>query len=242
MISQTVRYLYAIRHAEREDNINRNWRPAPGDKADNPPLSATGRRQAEDLRAYFKDKEVSAIFVSPFDRAVETAETLIGDKNIKIFVEPGLCESLVLCESPPGFRTVEELAKRFPKIDQAYRPVLSPPLPQEPMRFDRCDERVEQTITQLREKYGGNLVMVGHDSSVASIIWSLAHQDVYPGQATITVFKDNGGDVQITDKCSVHANREKTKQNGEAGRSKIRHLILGRGHKTGPHKHANLEG
>uniref|UniRef100_A0A1I7SK82 Histidine phosphatase family protein n=2 Tax=Bursaphelenchus xylophilus TaxID=6326 RepID=A0A1I7SK82_BURXY len=111
--------------------------------------------------------------------------------------------SLVLCDNPPGFRTLQELKKRFPKIDATYRPVVQLPLPREPMNFSGCDERVSKTVDLLRDIRKGNIVFVGHDSSIASVIWNLAHKDVYPGQATITVFKEVGGKVEMIEQCST---------------------------------------
>lgn len=34
---------------------------------------------------------------------METATTLLGKQDIKINVEPGMCEALYLCCTPPGF-------------------------------------------------------------------------------------------------------------------------------------------
>jgi broad specificity phosphatase PhoE len=54
--SQSLRVLWVVRHAEREDNINANWQRNKnpfGLKADNSPLSTRGREQATELAKQF---------------------------------------------------------------------------------------------------------------------------------------------------------------------------------------------
>jgi broad specificity phosphatase PhoE len=51
-ISKNPLTIWLVRHAEREDNINRHWHKNAnpnGLKPDNPPLSARGLIQAEEL-------------------------------------------------------------------------------------------------------------------------------------------------------------------------------------------------
>lgn len=92
----------------------------------------------EDFR--FSKLKIDHIFASPFDRTIETAcivakphgidvkvrklKRIISQK-LKFQPEPGLCEALYLCESPPSFWDAEKLAEKFQTIDLDYVPVYS---------------------------------------------------------------------------------------------------------------------
>lgn len=88
-------------------------------------LSARGKQQAKECQARFKNTKIDHVFASPFDRTVETASVIVGDKDLKVKAEGGLCEALYLCEKPPGFWETEKLAEKFPLIDRDYVPVYS---------------------------------------------------------------------------------------------------------------------
>lgn len=49
-----ARTVYIIRHAERMDNVDNNWRKKVGNeyKSDNSPLSAQGHRQCIELKEW----------------------------------------------------------------------------------------------------------------------------------------------------------------------------------------------
>lgn len=59
--------------------------------------------QANEVGTRMSREEISHVFSSPFDRCVDTATRVIGDRNIPIKLEPGLCEALYLCQRPPGW-------------------------------------------------------------------------------------------------------------------------------------------
>lgn len=50
MCAQVQRKIFIVRHAEREDNINKQWRKANPHMWDNSPLSERGHSQCADLR------------------------------------------------------------------------------------------------------------------------------------------------------------------------------------------------
>ncbi|CAO4359985.1 unnamed protein product [Caenorhabditis nigoni] len=166
------RKIWIVRHAEREDNVNRHWRKlegADGLASDNSMLSTRGKQQAKECKNRFKNAQIAHCFASPFDRTIETASTIIEDKNLKVKAEGGLCEALYLCEKPPGFWETEQLAEKFPLVDKDYVPVYSRyTLPKEACGDDACVKRVGDTLRKLFEKFEGNLLLVGHGASIGA--------------------------------------------------------------------------
>jgi phosphohistidine phosphatase SixA len=66
--------VFVVRHAERAD------------QASDSPLSARGRARAESLARLLKDAGVSAIFVSQFQRAAQTAHPLAASLKLSPMV------------------------------------------------------------------------------------------------------------------------------------------------------------
>ncbi|CAD5215000.1 unnamed protein product [Bursaphelenchus okinawaensis] len=191
------RRLYVVRHAEREDNINHNWKKKyPGFKDDNTPLSDRGRSQAKDLLAFFEDIDIRNIYVSPFDRTMETATIFLEGHDNKINVEPGICEALYLCVSPPGFWGVEKLKEKFPLVNLDYDPAFSPPMPNEGYGDSALTPRVRQTINKILDENpgSGNIVLVGHGASIGGVHSALGHGFQYVGQATVSIFDETAPD------------------------------------------------
>jgi probable phosphoglycerate mutase len=78
--------LIVIRHALPVRIANADGTPA------DPPLSETGRRQAERLAAWLASERIDALYTSPMRRALETAEPLATARALAIAREPGLVE------------------------------------------------------------------------------------------------------------------------------------------------------
>ena len=76
--------LLLVRHAlplrvERDDGM-------PAD----PPLGDEGQRQAERLARWLEGERIDAIYASPLQRAVETAQPLATSRGIALRIEPAL--------------------------------------------------------------------------------------------------------------------------------------------------------
>lgn len=78
--------LLLIRHALPQRIENQNGEPA------DPPLSDTGRRQAERLARWLESESIDGVYASPMRRAVETAEPLAKTKGLELQLEPGIVE------------------------------------------------------------------------------------------------------------------------------------------------------
>ncbi|KAI6215038.1 hypothetical protein M3Y94_00337900 [Aphelenchoides besseyi] len=198
------RLLYVVRHAEREDNINRQWQKLhPNFSRDNSPLSKRGHSQAQDLQKYFQDIPIDQIYVSPFTRTMETASTLLdGNHPNSINVEPGLCEALYLCTKPPGFFSVQKLKEEFPRVNTEYSPICPSPLPKEGMGDEACIPRLRKTINGVLDQNpdSQNIVLVSHGAAIAAIFEVLCSDFTYVGQATVSIFeetKPNSGKFKL---------------------------------------------
>jgi probable phosphoglycerate mutase len=78
--------LLLVRHAlplrvERDDGM-------PAD----PPLGDEGQRQAERLARWLEGERIDAIYASPLQRALETAQPLAKSRGIALRIEPGVVE------------------------------------------------------------------------------------------------------------------------------------------------------
>ncbi|XGW19964.1 hypothetical protein V3C99_003632, partial [Haemonchus contortus] len=191
-MASPLRTIWVVRHAEREDNINRGWRKLPGGSdllSDNSMLSERGRTQAKECATRFRKIDIAHVFASPYDRTIETASTIVADKNLLVKPEPGLCEALYLCHNPPGFWDTDKLKEKFPLVDTDYVPVYSKhTLPKEGFGDDACVPRVRTTLNRLTEKYDGDLLLVSHGAPIGAIHEIWGKDFTYVGQATVSKF------------------------------------------------------
>lgn len=94
--------IYVLRHGEREDYVDRNWRAKYPDCApDDPPLAQKGHVQAKEAAQRLANEQIDYIITSPYLRCVETANYVAEMHKKPIFVEPGICE--VLWSAPGKF-------------------------------------------------------------------------------------------------------------------------------------------
>ncbi|KAK6727226.1 hypothetical protein RB195_005125 [Necator americanus] len=122
------RAVWVVRHAEREDNINEDWRKLPSARVltfANSMLSKRGREQAKECAARFRDVNITNVFASPFDRTIEAASIIVADKKLLIKPEPGLCDLLFYSDGTPGFWVSEKLKEKYPLDDTKYVPVFT---------------------------------------------------------------------------------------------------------------------
>uniref|UniRef100_A0A915D603 Phosphoglycerate mutase n=1 Tax=Ditylenchus dipsaci TaxID=166011 RepID=A0A915D603_9BILA len=187
------RKIYAIRHAEREDDVNPCWYYNSYLTKDNTPLSERGLEQASELYERFQDITKDYVFASPYCRTVETASAILQGSKTKVFIEPGFLESShVISEAVTGFETVEDTARRFPgQIDLNYLAQHVDVTPEEGDRGNLgCKDRVFDTMNKILEKYEeGTILIIGHKSSLAAVhIYLTKGAPVYPGQATVSKY------------------------------------------------------
>ncbi len=80
---ENKRTIYLVRHCEPDRTLGIRYDVPPG-----PPLSALGRKQAEELREFFDEIGVKEIYCSPFARTQETAKLgILSDGRRLVTVE-----------------------------------------------------------------------------------------------------------------------------------------------------------
>eukprot|EP00667_Euglena_gracilis_P023927 EG_transcript_27253 len=164
--------VFVTRHGARIDTVDYDWlRKAGHSRSDDPYLSSEGIQGAQQLAAHLRDtqgaNQIRHVVTSPFTRCVETADVIAEALELPLLVEPGICE--VLATFPPGFLSTAELRERYPRVDVAYRPVMT--------RSDLCAEygdgqaatRAGQTATEVRRRLSGPILFVGHGASCLGI-------------------------------------------------------------------------
>jgi broad specificity phosphatase PhoE len=105
---------YILRHAEKEAGDFYN----PELRHHDEPLSQNGRAQAENLVAYFADKEVSKIYISEYIRTAQTIAPVAEHLQLEPVIDPRLNE---LDNGLFERATEEELREKFPEELQALR-------------------------------------------------------------------------------------------------------------------------
>jgi len=171
------RRVLVLRHGSR-----------PGNLAD-PSLDASGRQQAEQVAAYFSllkaggdcDKAatapITAIFCSPFRRALETAAPVARALGLRICVEWGFSELLghgwLQKENPmPALRARDpESLPGYQQVDQAYETAVMPSYPDVVGRMRPGNEAQRRTALErhrkaveaaLSKSVDGSVLIVGH--------------------------------------------------------------------------------
>ncbi|KAI1708617.1 histidine phosphatase superfamily (branch 1) domain-containing protein [Ditylenchus destructor] len=195
------RHIWIVRHGERVDNVDPEWRyNAPGGAWDDPPLTKRGHQQAYEVGTHLVSQSLTFdhIISSPFVRCIQTASGLIngmlnGPKSeLKvpgIKVEPALCESLNSCLSPPSFQDVEALRALYPHIDASYRPYATKDQLVPEKTSICCFVRMRNVLEWILNKYSGNIILVSHGAPISGLHFALTNQLKYVGQCTISKYQ-----------------------------------------------------
>eukprot|EP00177_Eucheuma_denticulatum_P003231 GFKZ01005840.1.p1 GENE.GFKZ01005840.1~~GFKZ01005840.1.p1 ORF type:complete len:230 (+),score=19.45 GFKZ01005840.1:964-1653(+) len=178
------RKIYIARHGERLDFVDPSWFRKSSTPHD-PPLTARGKQQATELGHKLASLDIKHVFASPFSRCVNTASNAATEisPDLKVNIEPGLCEWLNAVwyrhsEKGPIWRTVDSLAAEFSNVDASYTPVypMSHNFDGFPESLEKLNRRCDKTYRAVLEMVegDGNVLLVGHGTSVDSLIKILA--------------------------------------------------------------------
>ena len=163
------RTIWLCRHGIRIDQVNPTWRRRNGH---DPHLAPEGVQQARETGERLRGAGIAHIFSSPFTRAVETAHHIAQALDLPIKIERGAGEWLNprWFSQMPETASAKELAGRFPRVDPAYESLVAPRYPE---TGEESWARAGRTTRLLAERYGGDLLLVGHGHSVVGMSWGL---------------------------------------------------------------------
>lgn len=184
--------IHVVRHAEvlNPDHIVYGRLPHFG-------LSDRGHRQAVDAARYLSGQPVVAVWSSPLERALQTANTIAGRHNLPVRVDEDLTEWR-LADVWQGI-IWEDLPDRRPGELEAY---LATPwdLPFSPESLEQLAERMVTAIKAISERHPeGDVVIVSHQDPVQVARLALTGAAITdqhtnkPGHATVHTFEPSKG-------------------------------------------------
>lgn len=143
--------IHLVRHAEVQNPGQTWYGRLPGFV-----LSERGVRQSDALGQHFRDHNLVAVYSSPLDRALQTAEAIARKHELEVQIEPDIIESETLLEGKPGdlrlFRNPLNL--RF---------FLNPFRPSWGESFRHTRERMLRAIDRMLDRHpDGEVVAVSH--------------------------------------------------------------------------------
>ena len=134
-------------------------------------LSSLGWRQAQALASALRGTDLHAIYSSPLQRALKTAEVIAGGRALEVRVEPDLVE---IDHGDWSGLEREEVARRYPELYRLWReePARAP-MPQGESIM-QVSERVTAAVARLVEAHPQQtLLLCTHDAALRALVCSL---------------------------------------------------------------------
>ncbi len=148
--------IILVRHGETEWNKIKRIQGGDSDT----PLSETGKQQAKALAARLKDEKITAIFSSPLQRALNTAQAIAAVHQLEVTALPSLKE--IKAGEWEG-RLAAEFTLRFDEFLCGDGCAKQPHIPPGGESVDDVQKRAWATISNLAEQQAeGTLVFVTH--------------------------------------------------------------------------------
>jgi broad specificity phosphatase PhoE len=161
--------VWICRHGARIDFLDPSW------KGHDPHLSPDGVVQARETGVRLRDEGIQHIFASPFLRAVETAHLIADAVNLSVKIEQGLCEWLNpdWFTERPRFLSLEELSRRFSRVDPSYQSAV---IPRYPETGEESSVRAGQAACLLANTHKGDMLLVSHGHAVIGMTLAVMGQ------------------------------------------------------------------
>lgn len=156
-----------IRHGETEWNVLHRFQGLT-----DIPLNDRGRQQAGFARNGLADRKLDAIYTSPLQRAVETAEIIREDRDILIYPTDGLREMGI--GEWEGL-LVSEIDERYPGMYDIWRSAPTQIRLKGGEPYTETQRRAWKTFWEIVKKHEGQTVLiVSHMMCISSILLTIA--------------------------------------------------------------------
>lgn len=165
--------FYIIRHAEKEKGEFR----VPGLPHQDQPLSQRGREQSHKLWDYLRDKQITAIYVSRYQRTGQTIEHVAKQLRITPVMDERLNEIDIGVIDP---LSNEEVQEKYPEFWKAYKERTAD------FRFpggetgEEACRRIAEFLEEKRQAHPGeNIVFVTHEGLIRQLMCYIVDIPVY---------------------------------------------------------------
>jgi len=166
--------VYVLRHGERADKVDPNWRSAHPNEMDDPPLTDYGKVMGARTGTRLSEVGITHIYCSPFHRTLQTAEPIAQQLKLPVCVEHGLAEAVwksIFSRQPVlTYRLDSNRMARDFSIDKQY--ISNMPFPKFPERHSESKARYVNTLQALLQKHAGTqdkILLVTHGDGVKSL-------------------------------------------------------------------------
>lgn len=182
--------IYLVRHAIRQDRKDKDW-PNRTDRPHDTPLSKEGFLQAIFLGKRLAEEPIKHIFSSPFLRAIQTAHLIAQEIGLQVKIEHGFAEYMrkrwfPTFETLPTYLAPEDLIRHYHTIDTSYKSFWKLEFPE---GSQQLIDRTRATTFELIDKFGDNLLFVGHGFSVKRSAQALVGYDKHIRSACAALTK-----------------------------------------------------
>lgn len=180
--------VHLVRHGEVDNPRHLVYADLPGFR-----LSELGNIQAKQAARFLSSRPVVAVWSSPLERAIETAQAIAARHQLPVRIDDELTEWL-LSSRWSGIRW-EDLPVRMPGELDSY---LAHPWDLEftPETLEELAERVAAVAGRLAEEHpSGDVVIVGHQDPIQAARLRLTgadhrlHQQSKPSHAAVISFR-----------------------------------------------------
>jgi alpha-ribazole phosphatase len=188
-------HLSLVRHGQTEWNAQQRYQGH-----SDLPLNQAGLEQARQLAGRLQALQIDLVFSSDLRRALQTAEILIGSRQIEIRPDPRLREmNFGMLEG----HTFEEARERWPETIARWLADYNQP-PEGGERIVEFSQRVSRFYSEIRQSCDGkNVLIVAHGGPLREIIQYVLGASSAPahwydlGHASLTEFQISDENIII---------------------------------------------
>ena len=165
--------FYILRHAHKELGAFYNPRLHHQDE----PISQRGQEQALKLWSYLCDKNISAIYVSGYQRTLQTIEYVVRQLGITPVIDERLNEIDNGCIE--GL-SEEEIQQKYPEVWRGFRERSADFRFPEGETGEEARGRIAAFLEEKRQLHSNeNIVLVSHEGLIRILMCHLMNRPVY---------------------------------------------------------------